>query len=109
MSTSRYLFVCALALIGSFGGGFAARSGAATVHAQAQETTDLRARSFTVLNAQGQPVARLRSNGRGAELMLNGTAGGRVEIDGAGSITIHDSTGRLVWKVPMGGILPATE
>jgi hypothetical protein len=109
MSKCRYLGICALALAGSFGGSFLANRGVVSVHAQTQETTDLRARSFTVVDQRGRTVATLRANGLGAELTVSGNNRARVEIDGAGAISIHNSAGRLVWSAPSAGIIPATE
>jgi hypothetical protein len=109
MSTFRYLGVCALAALGSFGGAFVASRGAAPVHAQTPDATDLRARSFTVLDQRGRTVAALRATPAGAELTISGAKGARVDIDGAGSISIHNGAGRLVWSAPGPGIIPATE
>ena len=53
-------------------------------------------------------LATLRSGSAGAELLLDDTNGRpRVEI-GSSGITIRDETGRLVWKSPKMGFLPAT-
>jgi hypothetical protein len=109
MSKRRYFGICALALLGSFGGSFLANRGVVPVHAQAQETTDLRARSFTVVDQRGQTVATLRATVVGAELTVGGNNRARVEIDGTGAISIHNAAGRLVWKAPSAGIIPATE
>ena len=109
MSRLRYAGVCALALAGSFGGAFVANRGVVTAHAQSPEATDLRARSFTVVDQRGQRVASLRATAVGAELAINGIRGARVEISGAGSISIHNAAGKLVWSAPGPGIIPATE
>jgi len=109
MSKLRYAGICALALAGSFGGAFVASRGVAPVHAQAPNAMDFRARSFTVVDQQGRTVATLRATAAGAELTIRGTRGGRVEISGAGSIAIHNGTGKLVWSAPGPGIIPATE
>ena len=109
MSGLRYAGVCAFALAGSFGGAFVASRGIATAHAQAPETMDLRARSLTVVDQQGRTVGALRATPAGAELTISGTRGARVEISGAGAISIHNGAGRLVWSAPGPGIIPATE
>jgi hypothetical protein len=109
MSGLRYAGVCALALAGSFGGAFVANRGVPTAHAQSPEVTDLRARSFTVVDQRGQRVAWLQTTVGGAELTLNGMRGARVEISGAGAISIHNGAGKLVWSAPAAGIIPATE
>ncbi len=108
MSTSRYAGVCALVLAGSFAGSFLASRGVAPVHAQ--EATDLRGRSFTLVDQQGHTMASLRSGIAGAELVLSGNRGARIEIDGSGSISIHNLAGHLVWSAPpKGGVIPASE
>jgi len=109
MSRSRYLGLCAVALLGSFGGAFVASRGVAPVHAQAPDATDLRARSFTVVDQRGRTVAALRATAAGAQLTISGTRGAKVEISGEGSISIHNGAGRLVWSAPGAGIIPATE
>jgi hypothetical protein len=109
MSKRCYLGICALALSGSFGGTFLANRGVVPVHAQAQETTDLRARSLTVIDQRGRTVATLGATGLGAELTVSGNNRARVEIDGSGAISIHNPAGRLVWNAPSAGIMPASE
>jgi hypothetical protein len=109
MSRLRYAGICVLALAGSFGGAFVAGRGAAPVHAQAPNAMDLRARSFTVVDQRGRTVASLRATPTGAELTLSGMAGARVDVEGMGSISIHNRVGKLVWSAPGPGIIPATE
>jgi len=109
MSKLQYAGVCAIALAGSFGGAFVASRGIEPVHAQAPSAMDLRARSFTVVDRQGRTLATLRATVAGSELTIGGTRGSRVEISGAGSIAIHNGTGKLVWSAPGPGIIPATE
>jgi hypothetical protein len=62
-----------------------------------------------VVDQSGRTVAALRATPRGAELTMSGMKGARVNIDGAGSISIHNAMGRLVWSAPGPGIIPATE
>ena len=56
MSTARYLGLCSLVLAGSFAGSLMANWGMASVHAQAPETGDLRARSVTIVDAKPPPL-----------------------------------------------------
>lgn len=109
MSGLRYLGICAFALLGSFGGAFVANRGVVAAHAQAPDAMNLRARSFTVVDRGGRTVAALRATAGGAELTINGMRDAQVEISGAGSISIHNAAGKLVWSAPGPGIIPATE
>ena len=86
-----------------------ASRGVVAAHAQAPGAMDLRARSLTVVDQRGRTVAALRALGPGAELTIGGTRGAQVEISGAGSISIHNAAGKLVWSAPTPVIIPATE
>jgi len=110
MTRSRYSVLCALIVIGAFAGGYAA--GVAVPVAHAQEpirplVTNIRGTSFTLVNPQGQVQATLRGGAIGAELILDDANGNpRIEI-GASGITIRDAMGRMTWKSPKAGFLPA--
>jgi hypothetical protein len=111
MSRSRYLSLCALVLVGAFSGGYTANWLSPVVHAQNLILpTDIRAKSFTLVNAQGDAQATLRPSASGAELVLNDGGGqARVEIGAPGGIKIRDARGRVIWTSPRIGLLPAAE
>src|SRR5579863_1371365 len=112
MSRTRYFTLCALVLIGTFAGGFAANRGIPIAHAQDTiGPSNIRATAFTLVNSQGRVQATLRSGVMGAELILNDPNGNpRVEIDPTSGIVISDANGRVRWNSPKGmGILPASE
>jgi uncharacterized protein YcfJ len=111
MTRSRYLVLCALLFVGAFAGGYIGNRVSPTVHAQNLILpTDIRAKSLTLVDAQGNPQATLRPSGSGAELVLNDGAGQpRVEIAASGGIKIRDARGRVIWTSPRIGLLPASE
>ncbi len=111
MTRSRYLVLCALVLAGAFAGGFLASRVSPIVHAQNLIVpTDLRAKSFTLVDAQGNTQATIRPGASGAEMVLNdGTGQPRIEIAASGGIKIRDARGRVVWTSPRIGLLPASE
>ncbi len=111
MTRSRYLALCALVLFGAFAGGYIANRVSPIVHAQNLILpTDVRAKSFTLVDAQGNAQATLRPSGSGAELVLNDGGGQpRVEIGASGGIKIRDARGRVIWTSPRIGLLPASE
>jgi len=52
----------------------------------------------------------LRSSASGASLVLNDVAGrSRVEIGVSGGIVIREANGRVTWRSPRSGVMPATE
>jgi hypothetical protein len=108
MNRKRYLVLCFLVVAGASFGGYVANRSVLVVHAQTVPPTDVRGSSFTLVNAQGQVQATLRSGQSGAELVLNGTKGnGQVEISPAGGLIIRDAYGRIVWRSPRtSGIIP---
>ncbi len=72
--------------------------------------TDVRAKSFTLVDAQGNAQATIRPGNSGAELVLNDGGGQpRVEITASGGIKIRDARGRVIWTSPRIGLLPASE
>jgi hypothetical protein len=111
MTRSRYLVLCACVLAGAFAGGYIANRVSPIVHAQNLILpTDIRAKSFTLVDAQGNAQATLRPSTTGAELVLNDGAGqARVEIGASGGIKIRDARGRVIWTSPRIGLLPASE
>ena len=111
MSRSRYPGLCALVLVGAFSGGYTANWLSPVVHAQNLILpTDIRAKSFTLVNAQGEAQATLRPSASGAELVLNDGGGqARVEIGASGGIKIRDARGHVIWTSPRIGLLPAAE
>lgn len=111
MTRSRYLVLCALVLAGAFAGGYVASRVSPIVHAQNLIVpTDVRAKSFTLVNAQGNTQAIIRPGGSGAELILNDATGQpRIEMTASGGIKIRDARGRVIWTSPRIGLLPASE
>jgi hypothetical protein len=116
MIRSRFLLLCALVLcalvlVGAAAGGYIANRAAPIVHAQNLILpADIRGKSFTLVDAQGNAQATLRPSGTGAELVLNdGEGQARVEIGASRGIKIHDARGRVVWTSPRIGLLPASE
>ena len=111
MSRYRYFGLCVLTLTGAFAGSYAANHAVPVAHAQnALPPAEVRATSFTLVNAQGQTQATLHSAPAGAELQLNDPRGNvRVEISPSGGLVIRDAFGRITWRSPKGsGVMPAT-
>lgn len=111
MTRSRYLVLCVLVLVGAFAGGYLADRVPRIVHAQNLILpTDIRAKSLTLVDTQGNAQATLRPSSTGAELVLNDGGGQpRVEIGASGGIKIRDARGRVIWTSPRIGLLPASE
>jgi hypothetical protein len=105
MTRKRFLAFCALALTGAFAGSYLANR--AIRVARAQGGNDLRATSFTLVDAQGNTLATFRNGRAGAELALNTSNDkSRIEISATGGITIRDRNGRVTWSSPRMGTMP---
>lgn len=109
MSRTRYFANCFLVVAGAFAGGYAANRAIPVAHAQTLPPTEIRGTSFLLVNPQGQPQATLRSGTSGAELLLNDPKGNvRVEISPSAGLIIRDANGRITWRSPKSGTIPAT-
>ena len=110
MTRTQYFFLCSLALVGAFAGGYAANRAIPVAHAQVLGPQDIRATGFTLVNSQGKMEATLRGGPMGAELILNDANGKPRDEVGPGGFVVRDATGRIMWASPHGiGIVPASE
>ena len=111
MTRSRYFILCVLVLAGTFGGSFMASRAVPVVHAQVMPIAgEVRGTSFTLMDSRGNTTATLRNRLQGAELTLNDNAGNlRIQLDATGGIVVRDQTGRVTWRSPKMGMMPASE
>ena len=108
MGKGRFFAICALVLAGSFLGGYVANRALPVVHAQVIPLPgEVKATSFTLVDARGNTQATLKSGATGAELTFNaGFGGGSLQMSAGGGIVIRDVRGRVVWRSPRSGIVP---
>jgi hypothetical protein len=110
MTNSRFLILCTLVLGGTVTDAYFGSQGLPVVHAQVVGPSSVRGTAFTLVDGQNNVQGTLRSSASGASLVLNDVAGrSRVEIGVSGGIVIREANGRVTWRSPRSGVMPATE